>query len=492
MEKITQLVHSLSNREVKLFYKYNALSGKKTNNLKIRLFEIAKQNSRISDMEAAKLLGKSNNAAFSMLKSRLQDDILKVLVFDGDESRFFAKVFRARYKVFKLLAETLILNHRNLNVQSYESILKADKLARQYELISSRIIINELLVTSHQANKGPSTYKRFKESIFQDLKIQEEISTGQDLLKQLIIPDLFSKNKSKTKLEIAKATSEQLKELSIANSTSRVRFLFLRSQMELAELSLNFVQYNSTALEFLELVSNNPSVRTSDNIGGAHLLLAESHLHLKNSEKALEHAERAESYFFKNSNNYYTLLSTKYYALLYAGRLNEAKTIVDQVRGLKTIKRSGFQYSKWVYFDANLKFLKHDFQGALSLIKRHSFLKTDRSGWRLGFKILELLCIVELEHFDWIQYRLDTLRKLLSDIEKVNINRPRLIHKILSRLLRDNFDFAETNKKMSTELDLLRDNSNEYYRYPNNYEVIPFESWWDEKLKSQKRRKSEG
>ncbi|HNE45931.1 MAG TPA: hypothetical protein PLT99_14965, partial [Chitinophagales bacterium] len=75
MEKITKLVHSLSNREVKLFYKYNALSGKKTNNLKIRLFEIAKQNPEISDIEAAKILGKKVDAAFSMLKHRLQEDI---------------------------------------------------------------------------------------------------------------------------------------------------------------------------------------------------------------------------------------------------------------------------------------------------------------------------------------------------------------------------------------------------------------------------------
>jgi hypothetical protein len=79
---------------------------------------------------------------------------------------------------------------------------------------------------------------------------------------------------------------------------------------------------------------------------------------------------------------------------------------------------------------------------------------------------------------------------LLSDIEKVNINRPKLIHKILSRLLRDNFEFAETNKKMSTELGLLRENSSDYYRHPTNYEVIPFESWWDEKLKAQKSRKA--
>ncbi|HNO28687.1 MAG TPA: hypothetical protein PKN15_07845, partial [Chitinophagales bacterium] len=106
MEKITKLVHSLSNREVKLFYKYNALSGKKTNNLKIRLFEIAKQNPEISDIEAAKILGKKVDAAFSMLKHRLQEDIYRILVFSVDESKFYSKTFKARYEVFKLLAQS--------------------------------------------------------------------------------------------------------------------------------------------------------------------------------------------------------------------------------------------------------------------------------------------------------------------------------------------------------------------------------------------------
>ena len=72
MEKITKPVHSLSNREVKLFHKYNALSGKKTNNLKIRLFEIAKQNPEISDIEAAKILGKFVFTGLEMIPSDIR------------------------------------------------------------------------------------------------------------------------------------------------------------------------------------------------------------------------------------------------------------------------------------------------------------------------------------------------------------------------------------------------------------------------------------
>ncbi|HNI54857.1 MAG TPA: hypothetical protein PK511_10070 [Chitinophagales bacterium] len=489
MEKITKLVHSLSNREVKLFYKYNALSGKKTNNLKIRLFEIAKQNPEISDIEAAKILGKKVDAAFSMLKHRLQEDIYRILVFSVDESKFYSKTFKARYEVFKLLAQSTLLDSRNLKQLSTEAIQKADRIAQEYELLSSRVIINEILINSHQAAQGFRTYNKFKETVFSDISKQQALATGQDLFKQLIVPNMFAANRKKSQAEIAKNSAEQLEQLNKIHPSVRLNFLLLRSQMEYAEITQDFQTYYNTASEFLKLVTNNPPVSTSDNIGGANMLLAESSLRLHNWDNSKIFINESEKYFFKNSNNYITLMSIKYSMLVQTKSYEDAYQLVQEIRQLKSIKRGSFQYSKWIYYEANIKFLQGDFQGSMNLLKRHSFLKSDKSGWRIGFKILEMLCIIEIGHYDWLPYRLETFRKLLKDISKENVSRPTLIHKILLKLTRENFDFSTTDRKTFAELNLLRTDKGEYYRDPISYEIIPFDTWWDDKMATIKNRK---
>lgn len=489
MEKITKLVHSLSNREVKLFYKYNALSGKKTNNLKIRLFEIAKQNPEISDIEAAKILGKKVDAAFSMLKHRLQEDIFKVLVFSIDETKFHSKTFKARYEVFRLLAQSVILITRNLQHLSNEIIQKAERIAQEYELIGPSIIINEMLVNSYQAAKGPVAYNKFKQSIFTDINKQQALATAQDLFKQLTVPNLFVVNRNKSKTEIAKHSSEQLEILNELHPSARLTFLYLRSQMEYSELTHDFQTNFETAGKFLELVKNNPPVSTSDNIGGANMLLAEASLRLHNWENTLKYISESEKYFFKNSINYVTLMTIKYMLFVQTKSYTQAYELVQEIRQLKSIKRGSFQYSKWIYYEANIKFLQGDFQGSMNLLKRHSFLKSDKSGWRIGFKILEMLCIIEIGHYDWLPYRLETFRKLLKDISKENISRPTLIHKILLKLTRENFDFSTTDRKTFAELNLLRTDKGEYYRDPISYEIIPFDTWWDDKMATIKNRK---
>ncbi|MBK7441261.1 MAG: hypothetical protein IPI65_06955 [Bacteroidetes bacterium] len=125
MKKITQLVNSLSASEVKLIRKYYSISAKIEHNLKIKLFEIALVNKNISDIEAAKLMGKPNNAAFSMLKSRLQEDIMKILIVEGKDKIFNTKYFKTRHKIHFMLLEMDILEDRNLREQATETILKA-------------------------------------------------------------------------------------------------------------------------------------------------------------------------------------------------------------------------------------------------------------------------------------------------------------------------------------------------------------------------------
>ncbi|MBK7441259.1 MAG: hypothetical protein IPI65_06945 [Bacteroidetes bacterium] len=110
-------------------------------------------------------------------------------------------------------------------------------------------------------------------------------------------------------------------------------------------------------------------------------------------------------------------------------------------------------------------------------------MKTDKTGWALGYRILEIMSLVELENYDALPYRLDTFRKQLSKITKENVSRPKLFLLIMNRLIKDNFDFKLVNQKQAESLQLLRDGKDKYFWNPRSYEVIRFDEWWDTKLK---------
>lgn len=489
MEKITKLIASLSGREVKMYYKFAALSGKNRNNLKIRLFEIAKQNPQISDMEAKKMLGRQSEAAFSMLKSRLQDDITKVILFNGDESRFFSPSFKARYKSLKLIAEAYLLENRDLKTLAHDKIVKAELLVKKYEHITIKNVINEYLLNTQLISRGPSIYKKVKAKVAEDINTHAAVVKAQDLIKQINISSIYGSNKEKTKLELAMIASNEISELIKDNDSIRVKFYYLRSQMEIHELKQDFNGYFNDSLQFLDLVSNNAALRSSDNIGGATMIAALACMHLRNYEEALNFCKKGQPFFFKNSNNDINLRSIHVRALIGLRRYEEAKTTINYIRELKTIKRGSFNYSRWLYYDANIKFLMGDFAGAMNLLKRHSYIKSDRSGWRLGYKILEMMCIVEMHNYDWLPYRLETFRKLISDIKTENTERPKLILKLLNRLSKENFDFVKATKKMQAEFDLLKSNTGDYYCQPEGYEVIRFDLWWEGKLEAAQQKK---
>lgn len=483
MEKITKLIKSLSNRETQLYYKYAELSGKKKNNLKLNLFKIARDNPEVSDIEAAQILGKTPGPSFSMLKSRLYHDILKVLAVDFDRSKFYSKSIWASHSIHQMMTVYYILETRNLAEQSYELLRKVDQLARQYEFPTINVLVNEIMINSKPIMKGPVIYERFKKNIFNDIQLQTESIVAQDYFKQMLVPKLYNANKSKTDIELAKTATENLGALIKKNPSVRIAFFYLRSQIEYTELTQDFNANLKYALELLQLVSNNPVIRFIDNLGGAHLIVGLAHLHLGNFDKAIEYSLITSQYFFKESSNSLTQKGVIFCAYLGKKDLSSAADIVNSARSLKSVRRGSFNYSRWVYYDANIQFLKNDYKGALHLLNRYSFLKSDRSGWRLGYKILEMMCIVELHHYDWLPYRLETFRKLLGDIKKENTARPKLMQKMLNRLVKENFNFEVTTEKMRAELELLQSNTGEYYCYPLGYEVIRFDVWWAGKLK---------
>lgn len=483
MKKITQLVNSLSASEVKLIRKYYSISAKIEHNLKIKLFEIALVNKNISDNDAAKLMGKPNNAAFSMLKSRLQEDIMKILIVEGKDKIFSTKYFKARHKVHFMLLEMDILEDRNLREQATETILKAKRLATKFELVNDLVVINDIILNGHTIRQGPGAYKKMRSQGISGLSKADDLFWGTDFFKQSSFPTLFKANSTNSRIESAKIAIDKLGELSERSDLSRLQYFFLRSKINFNRESQDLQEWKKYALEFLNFIQTNPILNTSDNNGGAHMMIADHYLHTRKYAKAISYSEKGLDFFYKDSPNQIMMYELIFLSYFFNKKYDNANEIVTYVKNIKSVKPGTFPYSKWLFFSATVEFAFKDYKKVLTTLKRQSFLKTDKTGWALGYRILEIMSLVELENYDALPYRLDTFRKQLSKITKENVSRPKLFLQIMNRLIKDNFDFKLVNQKQAESLQLLRDGKEKYFWNPRSYEVIRFDEWWDTKLK---------
>ena len=71
---------------------------------------------------------------------------------------------------------------------------------------------------------------------------------------------------------------------------------------------------------------------------------------------------------------------------------------------------------------------------------------------------------------------------ILQIQENKDLERIKLIHKILKTLLKTGYNFKETYKLEKENVALLKEGKDQYYWNPTGYELIRFEVWFLSKV----------
>lgn len=484
VEKLTQLINSLNKKEIRAIRRFFKVTRMNADTLKSRLFDILVEKKGISDSKVSKLLKRNaTDPSFSMLKLRLKDDIIKILVWEGGAKSFTSKAHEAKYNCRLMIMEAEILITRELPQLAEETLQKAFRLAKHYELTNESILINELLQTQVGLKKGLSSYRFYADNNQQNFDLIKEKFLAQDYFRKLNMPNLFFANKEMNYKQKSKEATAELRELSNKSKSTQVKFWYLRSEIYYNHLIADYQKARDYAMDFIKFVEDSPIVYSKDNLGGANMQLAIINIYLGKYKEAIQHANGAIALFVKGSVNMINAMDCKYSACLYDGDFESASEILKEIKKIKLYKNNPLTNSKWLYYEANLYFLLKKFDDALATLQKQTELTSDKSGWRLGYKILEMMCIAELKYFDWIDFRIETFRKLLSDVRKENIARPKIIYQLLKSFIKNAYEFDKATEMNEEHLALLHEAKDAFSWDPRGYEIIRFETWWNSKLK---------
>jgi|GEM_PF-5542390 len=155
---------------------------------------------------------------------------------------------------------------------------------------------------------------------------------------------------------------------------------------------------------------------------------------------------------------------------------------INEYRADCYLKSSSFLRSgvieKFEYILINMYLSIGDFQEGYDLLNRYNSLFLDRSGWRVGYKYIEILYLFHLRDFAQVALRIDSFRKLIASLQGFEVSRARVMVTLMRSLLRHGLDFKRTLRIKVRLIKILEEASTIYSWDNTGYELIRFESWF--------------
>ncbi len=492
MKNLTHIISSLKSGEIKMvrkYYKY--MVEVRDADKRQKLFELAKRNPSIDDEEACKILyNKGLHSGFSQLKKRLKQDILNILLLQDSSRRFNTPYAQAEFDVRRMIIEGDILISRGISDEGVRLLEKAVSISNQYELYSENITANEILLTHLSFKKGIKEYDRINRKILEAIELQRSLSNAKDYYHKILVPHLF---KIKTETDVifhANTAINELKQFGSNISHSKIRYYYIYIQIFYFNLKKQYKESYEQSKQFLELVLSSKAIHSKRNIADAQLQAAFSSLQLGRFKQSATHSNEALKNFKKGLINELTTLEILFLAHYYNNDVKQTEEILQ--RGLEhpKLQSNALLPAKWHYYKACLLFSRKKINEANMALNDCTYLLEDKTGWLYGYRILEMMIMLENGTEFLTDNKVLNFKKNLAKYKGANADRAKAILKILETLVRKHYDYNRTAQIKKAELTLLSEAKDKFLWEPMGWELIRFEQWFNSKLKQRGDKKN--
>jgi tetratricopeptide (TPR) repeat protein len=478
MDGLIRIIKILKPAEIKFIEKFYGAKEQKTYSKRLLLFRLISEGKVKSNKEAAALIYRhSGGSKLSQLKKRLKEDILNVMLLMPAEKVYASPFAKAELMCRKLLIQGKFLLTRGDYEDALGILKKVSQTAGRFELHDVKLAVDDLLRTHLGIKLGIKAYLQYTNQIESHLEALQELLYAKEYSHLMMIPHLFEANKEK---EQGFSGQQGLARLQAGFEKTRsnwVGFWYYLAAIHYCCSRKEYQQAHTYALELKELIERQPAICSIPNQAGVCLELARILIHLKKYDEATAHAAMAVSKFSPGMLNELQALEVLYYAHFRNQNYQDASQVTDRAIRHQQIRSNQFFQGKWFFLEANRLFAEGRHTESLRTLQTNAQLRKDKSGWSLGYKLLEMLNLLELKEYDWFDFNLESFRKLLQQEVGQNPDRCKSIYQIFKSLLKTNFHFPSTLQQESGNMSLLTDATGSYYWDPMGYEVIKVDVW---------------
>lgn len=480
MKTLKKLILSLHQKEqsfIRHYYKFNE------DKLRLKLFDLIAKGKVNTDKEAASLLYGEKGPAYSHLKSRLQNDILKLLLFEDGKKQSKGERFQSEVDAIRLYLQGKILLNRKNEELGIKVLNKALDKTNDYGLSIEKLLIKDILSHRVGLQSGLQAYNNLMDNFEDQIKIVRDLFRVKSQFFNVSLPQTFYKNKEKEYIELSKQTLAETQKLVAENNNPEVLYYYYQIAINHYSLTHDYINLFSIANLFLELVLNNKSIQTRVRISNAYMHVVISKIYLEQYLDAISAAEKAIQFVVPGGVNEIRILEYLFLAALQTNDYSLIQHYLDKGLIHPRVKSASFTNGKWQFYAAIASFKQEKYQDCLGQLLINNELLKDKAGWLFGFRLIEIMTFIELEQYDMIEFRVEALRKLLQRQKDKNIIRIKLIVSILHALIKTGFQFENCYQKETKKFQLLQEAEDDYRWNPLGYEIIRFDAWFQSQLR---------
>lgn len=488
MKNVLSLINSLKPSELKLVRSYYAGNNAGADNrLREQLLTLALAKPDCTDDEAQRYLyNRKKDSAFTHLKQRLKNDILNVLLTQDSEMKFRSKYAQAVFNCRRALMHGEMLLSRGVYEEAIDVLLRAAEIAEKNELYAELVQIGDIyrthLVMKEQGRDFAELSKRIDTSV---LLLQKSVKAKFHHY-ELTVPGLY---RATNGLPLNGSGKELLNNLRVdfeETRSPRIGFYYHISAIHYLASHGDYSESLNHSYKLLELVKSAPAFQSDSFVAGANMEIANSLIQNEKYEEAESHALVALDLFRKGMLNELLALEKLYYCYIRLGNFRKAGEMITRAFASSKINYNEFLTAKWWFFKAGLEFMTADYARALASLKNCDLLQRDKTGWMLGWTVLEVLCRIESNQMEWLEAKTESLRKIMQRYTSscgTNCDaRMEPVFKILRSLRRFNYEYSEVKEIEKEKFTLLAGTDRNYRWDPAGYELIRFDSWYENKM----------
>lgn len=493
MKNLIPIVNSLNNKEKRLIKKVFSNQPNGMEKKKLELFTLIVSGKAKNDKEASILLYKSPpNSAFSHVKRRLKKDLLNFILLQDSEARGVSKRIQVEVECRRMVLQGQLLFYRGIYGEGEKILNNALNLAEEYEMFADVLLIRNLLRSSIGFRKGPDMFEKYSGNMDYHYKELGKWLKARQYYYQIALPNEFQTNKMSESKDIGAKIIHDLEKIDDTGSSQRFTFWKLTSKVYYFNLDKNFKEAEVHADKLLALIPEGSIMRTRSNYAGILKDVVHIHINLGNYDRAVSHAEEAVNTFNKGMTNELRAMDYLFFAHLRNNDYKNAGITIEKALQHKQINAGNkLIKARWLFFYANLEYLNGNHKKAAQSLRTNDHITSDKSGWNLGCRLLEMMIDMEENDLFLVDYKLKNFNRLLSpkNTETENIERARLISKVIRLFIKHRGDFNETFEVAKNEIQALEDGEGQLFWDPMGYEVIRFDEWFRDKRDAKNNRR---
>lgn len=441
---------------------------------------VTRYEERDEEFYAQKTYGKGTDNTFRVTKSRLKRMLENAVIHDKSLSDYSPAV-NARLQARKRFLQGEILLGRGAYAASKNLLLQVLGLSRKFHLYEEAFQA-ELLLYRNYSNR--SSVKDFSKQTQHLLDLnRERFLLTQGAILYYSLTNLFA-HQTLTSQELAEARTQVDALADIAKETGHPQmqgYLFL-SEMYYNELAGQDATALSFGICYRDLVASQEELNSPQRLAIADGYLGEIYLRLGNFEQAAAASASSLAGFTKGQMNYLRGLELAFRIAFFSGNLSDAAKWVEEARthplfGLEDdFEGSRHLEGRWHYFQAALLFQQGMFREANRELQDTGALLSDKRGWNLLVRRLEILILHELGHHDLLDTKIQNLRQF---VKRTQPGESQLRSNLMLRLLllwhRCGYDKTRTLAEAEDLLQQVADIQES--RFGGESDLIPVDLW---------------